>query len=97
MRSVPERADNLKSFGAIIFVVALMFVGAVTLMNDRLPSPPVDLDVDKYRETLSNAASLIRLRWWILWIGEHMLAGGFFMWLAGHVVAAIDDSRESGE
>lgn len=83
----------------LMFVAAIGFVASLFIPTS-LPVSPHDVDDIytnslTYQQEVNQAKFLIGLHAILVWACNKLLAAGFFMWLAGHVVNAIRHPESS--
>ena len=80
----------LGTAGMWAFGLGLAAVAIAYFLID--PVPPVPTSVVEeivMRAQIESAQTMIELRFGAIWIGEKLIAGGFFMWLAGRMIDAF--------
>jgi hypothetical protein len=91
--SQPIRMHWLSIFGIWLFCIGVFSLfAAMMFLTSELPSTPDrnSLDLAQYTEDLASAVRQIKMRGFLMWLGDYLLAGGFFAWLAGISIREIE-------
>ncbi len=84
----------LKTWGMWIFVGSLLVMYLATYFPAALPEVPTSkygesIDLSGYEADLNKAKLNIQVHFFLNWAANNLLAGGFFMWLAGCMIDAF--------
>jgi hypothetical protein len=89
---VPKRGEGLRDAGIVVFAVGLLALIATFMLPSTLPPPSAGaaLGLESYQSELQEAMKWVEWRRWTTWLSDHLIAGGFFMWLTGILVREMN-------
>lgn len=80
----------LTTLGLWTFIAGLGVLALLLLVPSALPPIPSDaIERITMADDIERARTNLQVRVVLSWSGNHMIAGGFFMWLAGRVIDAF--------
>lgn len=89
----PNKSNEFVTGGRALFAMGLILTVAAFLFPTTYPDPnnvgAGELDLATFHSQLEAAQSWIAARAIVTWIADRLVAGGFLMWLAGHIISAM--------
>lgn len=94
-RSTGSDFGTMQFWGILALIVGLaLTAGAFYFISGSFPDAPTprygeSIDLAAYKAQLSAAKTSIAIRAALVWVGDKMIAAGFFIWLGGCVIKVI--------